>query len=956
MIDLRTLGGLDLRSDGPLGKAARQPRRLAVMAILADAMDRGASRDSIIGLLWPDQDEESARNNLTQALYALRRDLGDDRAIAGSSRIVLDDGTVDCDLWRFRKAIDSKDWEAAVALYHGPFLAGFFVDQSSEFDRWVERVRDRLASDYARAVERAASNHSDRGDFTHAAALWRRLSAFDPYNARAVAAAAQYMRAAGDRAGALILIHDFASRMRKDLALQLDRTLVDLADAIRAELAATREVMPNAVPVADASSIDSRLFAPAAASGTPYTTRHASGRMVAAAVGIIAVGVTVVALRAADWRNGGEPIATTVVVLPFSVQGDSNVRILGKGVAQLISQGLDGVGELRATALPAIGPTLAPALSAADTSAMLLERYRLTRYVSGTVAAVGATVQAHIVLHDATRRGVSIGSATVTAPADSIFRLADEITRRLLGLAVSSSSSQFGRRASETTNSLPAFMAFLDGEAWFRASRFADAVSAFKRAVREDTSFALAYYRLVDALDWNGQGDQIPSAAARALALGDRLPWRERRLLEGGMAWRNGKLDEAETKLREVATRYPNDVDAWYQLSEVLFHSNAVRGREFVEAERPLQRVLALDPANRSALTHLLRMAAYVDDTARANETFQRALPLFAAGVEAEVAVFHATLAGPVKAREAAIERLFAEGGYSVINAAQRLAAYAKDLRSSDTLVSRAIRQGLARGDYGETRYWAAIIAAAQGQLRRAGRELATLQSTAPGKAVELRALLLAFPYHSYRDVERNDAIAELDRQGLPNVANGFQTTPARVGSLARLYLTGLAHGISGDPSELAGYADSLEHWQPSRGSEVTASAFSGALRALHASRTGRPEDALAILERTPEPAEIVEQFIGGMQHERFLKASLLERVGRTDEAVAVYGSLIFGHPNSVLTAVPAALRRARLLVKLGKLPKARADYRLVVSAWHAADPVLQPVVDSARAELSRLR
>ena len=69
---IQTLGGLAV-FDGPLplGGNAQQPRRLAILAVLARSGDRGVNRDRLATLLWGEVEEERARRNLNQALYAL---------------------------------------------------------------------------------------------------------------------------------------------------------------------------------------------------------------------------------------------------------------------------------------------------------------------------------------------------------------------------------------------------------------------------------------------------------------------------------------------------------------------------------------------------------------------------------------------------------------------------------------------------------------------------------------------------------------------------------------------------------------------------------------------------------------------------------------------------------------------------------------------------------------------
>lgn len=87
---IQTLGGLAV-FDGArlLGGNAQQPRRLALLAVLARAGDRGVNRDRLATLLWGDLEPDRARRNLNQALYAIRQDLGSEEAILGTRDLRL---------------------------------------------------------------------------------------------------------------------------------------------------------------------------------------------------------------------------------------------------------------------------------------------------------------------------------------------------------------------------------------------------------------------------------------------------------------------------------------------------------------------------------------------------------------------------------------------------------------------------------------------------------------------------------------------------------------------------------------------------------------------------------------------------------------------------------------------------------------------------------------------------
>jgi DNA-binding SARP family transcriptional activator len=135
VLRLKTFGGLWLEGDeGPLTGAATQRRRLVLVAALAAAGQKGMSRDAVVGLLWPEVDEARARAALSQALYALKRDTGEDELVLGHDVLTLNSDILRSDVSEFEHAIARGDFEAAANLYSGPFLAGVFISEAVDFE------------------------------------------------------------------------------------------------------------------------------------------------------------------------------------------------------------------------------------------------------------------------------------------------------------------------------------------------------------------------------------------------------------------------------------------------------------------------------------------------------------------------------------------------------------------------------------------------------------------------------------------------------------------------------------------------------------------------------------------------------------------------------------------------------------------------------------------------------
>jgi DNA-binding SARP family transcriptional activator len=237
MLRLTTFGGVGLRSDsagGSLDAAERIQRRgLALLALLAAAPDAGVSRDTVAAYLWPESDQERARNALRQALFSLRRDLECPDLLTGGLALRLNSAVLSSDVHDFEVARLVGDQERAVALYSGPFLEGFHVSGVPEFERWVDRQRAEYAGRTAAALEALARGAGVRGDAAAAAEWWRRSSLMDPLNTGVVVELMTALATVGNAAGALRHAQVHEALVREELGAAPDPALGALVARIR---------------------------------------------------------------------------------------------------------------------------------------------------------------------------------------------------------------------------------------------------------------------------------------------------------------------------------------------------------------------------------------------------------------------------------------------------------------------------------------------------------------------------------------------------------------------------------------------------------------------------------------------------------------------------------------------------------------------------------------------------
>jgi len=133
LFTLRVLGDpVLLGPDGPVRGRAAYKRRIALLAILAAARGRPVGRERLLGLLWEEQPVESARHVLSETLYVLRKELGDEAVVAVGGDVALNPARVASDVAAFEQAVEEGRREDAVAAYGGPLLDGFYVADAAE--------------------------------------------------------------------------------------------------------------------------------------------------------------------------------------------------------------------------------------------------------------------------------------------------------------------------------------------------------------------------------------------------------------------------------------------------------------------------------------------------------------------------------------------------------------------------------------------------------------------------------------------------------------------------------------------------------------------------------------------------------------------------------------------------------------------------------------------------------
>ncbi len=323
---------------------------------------------------------------------------------------------------------------------------------------------------------------------------------------------------------------------------------------------------------------------PSAATLAPSRRR----RFVPAIVGGLVIAA--LALVALLVRDEGPPRGVnprhSILVLPFTnVRSDPTIAWLRDGSVNMLSLALSQWHDLTVVDQDRVHDLLNKAGDDTEPIGLDLAR-RLARESKVWTVVLGDYTRVGDSLHLVARRydvqtgkRLDLVQVAGTITDDDVRPLFDELAARLLDLTGAPKTDR-ASLTSVTTGSLEAYRAYLRGIDALSHWRLAEASRALLEAVRIDSTFSLANYKLAIARGWISPVDTIAAAAIRRAArTSERLPARDRSLIEGYRTFVDGDYDRGMTIYGELLRKDSADVDAWYGLADAAFHGGYATGK-----------------------------------------------------------------------------------------------------------------------------------------------------------------------------------------------------------------------------------------------------------------------------------------------------------------------------------------------------------------------------------------
>ena len=248
----RLLGGFEVRRNGRPLTGLCHGKLGGLLAYLTTESAQAHTRQALAGLLWPERDEDLARQSLRQALTALRGALEDEdgpEALLAVSRdtVGFNRGPHDIDIAVFdmakptdcagkglRSRAECRQCHlVAAGRYRGPFLAGLTVPDAPEFESWLALKRERFGRHASEMFGHLAACHEQSGEYPLALRYARAQLRVDPWHEEAHRQVIRVLATGGSRNAALAHYRRMRTLLAEELGVEPEEASRALYDAVR---------------------------------------------------------------------------------------------------------------------------------------------------------------------------------------------------------------------------------------------------------------------------------------------------------------------------------------------------------------------------------------------------------------------------------------------------------------------------------------------------------------------------------------------------------------------------------------------------------------------------------------------------------------------------------------------------------------------------------------------------
>ncbi len=254
-------------NDQEITASFRTDKERALLAYLTIESGQAHRREVLAELFWPERPEGYARTNLRQAIYGLRRALGD--RLAAVPFLLVDDESVQMnpelethlDVKEFNDLLGqtlshphpslatcaacAKELQTAVELYRGDFMSEFYAADSRVFLEWIVFHREQYFRKLLSSLQNLSEFHQQAKNYEQVYQYARRHVSLAPLEEQAHRQLMLHLALSGRRTAAIEQYHTCRRILADELSVEPSAETTSLYERIKSGVAL--EISPPVV-------------------------------------------------------------------------------------------------------------------------------------------------------------------------------------------------------------------------------------------------------------------------------------------------------------------------------------------------------------------------------------------------------------------------------------------------------------------------------------------------------------------------------------------------------------------------------------------------------------------------------------------------------------------------------------------------------------------------------------
>lgn len=245
MLHIHCLGPLAITVNAQTHPHFATDRARALLVYLAVSEKRPFRRDELAALLWPEQPDQQARQNLRKTLSRLRQAAPDLPLLDTNYKgVSLNHAAIDCDANQFNQELLTVEQhnhanltqcmdcmarlQTALAFYQGTFLQGFYLSGAAAFEEWVLLTRENLQQQAIHAFTILIDHYEQTGQDTQLIETAQTLLALEPWHERTQRQLLHAFSRNGQRVKALAHYEAYAALLEQELGITPESETIQL--------------------------------------------------------------------------------------------------------------------------------------------------------------------------------------------------------------------------------------------------------------------------------------------------------------------------------------------------------------------------------------------------------------------------------------------------------------------------------------------------------------------------------------------------------------------------------------------------------------------------------------------------------------------------------------------------------------------------------------------------------